>query len=73
MEPGGASFGIQTNRFGFNLNWAGGRVVVVEACTNLGSPTWVALQTNTLTGSPLYFSDPDWINYPTRFYRIRSP
>jgi len=21
----------------------------------------------------MYFSDPDWTNYPSRFYRIRSP
>ena len=48
-------------------------VVVVEACTNLAQPSWRPLQTNTLTADSLYLSDPRWTNYPTRFYRIRSP
>jgi hypothetical protein len=26
----------------------------------------------TLTGGSSYFSDPDWTNYPGRFYRLRS-
>ncbi|MBP9902068.1 MAG: leucine-rich repeat domain-containing protein [Verrucomicrobia subdivision 3 bacterium] len=72
-QSSGPGFGVQTNHFGFNISWAGGRVVVVEACTNLGAPSWSSLQTNTLTGSPFYFSDPDWTNHPTRFYRLRSP
>ena len=46
---------------------------MVEACTNLANPTWAPLQTYTLTNGSLYFSDPDWTNYPARFYRIRSP
>jgi hypothetical protein len=41
--------------------------------TNLANPTWYPLQTNTLTGGSFYFSDPQWTNYPGRFYRIRSP
>jgi hypothetical protein len=28
--------------------------------------------TNALTGGTFQFSDPDWTNYPARFYRIRS-
>ncbi len=67
-----ASFGVRTNRFGFNINWASGRVVVVEACS-LANPIWVPLQTNTLTGGSCYFGDPDWTNYPARCYRLRSP
>ena len=31
------------------------------------------MQTCTLTNGSIYFSDPDWTNHPTRFYRIRSP
>ena len=31
------------------------------------------LQTNTLSSDSLYFSDPQWTNYPARFYRLRSP
>jgi hypothetical protein len=67
------SFGVLTNQFGFNINWASGQAVVVETCTNLANPIWTPLQTNTLTSSLCYFSDPNWTNYPARFYRLRSP
>ena len=67
------SFGVQTNRFGFTITWASDRVVVVEATTNLTNPNWYAVSTNVLTGGSSYFSDPQWTNYPGRFYRIRSP
>ena len=63
----------QPNQFGFNINWASGRVVVVEACTNFTNPVWQPVQTNILTGGSCYFSDPQWTNYPGRFYRLRSP
>jgi len=33
----------------------------------------VALQTLTITNGSVAFSDPAWTNYPTRFYRVRSP
>jgi hypothetical protein len=47
-------------------------VIVVEACTNLANPIWLSLSTNILTGDSSYFSDPQWTNYPGRFYRLRS-
>jgi BspA type Leucine rich repeat region (6 copies) len=72
-QTGDASFGVRTNQFGFNINWASGRIVVVDACTDLANPTWLPLQTNTLTSDSCHFSDPDWTNYPGRFYRLRSP
>ena len=68
-----ASFGVQTNQFGFNITWANDTVVVVEACTDLANPDWTPVGTNTLTGGSSYFSDSQWTNYPTRFYRLRSP
>ena len=68
-----ASFGVRTNRFGFNLTGPSNQIIVVEACTNLFHPLWQPVHTNTLTGAPLYFSDPQWTNHPTRFYRVRSP
>jgi hypothetical protein len=46
---------------------------VVEACTNLSNPVWQPVQTNTFTAGTAYFSDPQWTNYPGRFYRLRSP
>jgi hypothetical protein len=73
VETSDASFGVRTNQFGFTINWASGMTVVVEACTDPGNPVWLPLSTNTLTGGTSHFSDPQWTNYPGRFYRLRSP
>src|SRR6185503_12006870 len=70
---GGPGFGVQTNGFGFAITWASGRVIVVEASTNLVNPVWTAVETNTLGSSSSYFSDPNWTNHLAAFYRIRSP
>jgi hypothetical protein len=67
------AFGVQTNRFGFIISWATNLSVVVEACTNLASHTWSPVATNPLAGGTNYFSDSTWTNYPSRFYRVRSP
>jgi hypothetical protein len=67
-----ASFGVRTNQFGFNITWASGMVIVVEACADLANPIWSPVGTNTLTGGWFYFSDPQWTNYTRRFYRVRS-
>ncbi len=72
-QTGDDNFGVQTNQFGFNLNWASGQTVVVEACTNLANPVWNPVATNTLMDGSSYFSDSQWTNYPGRFYRLRSP
>jgi hypothetical protein len=66
-----ATFGVQTNQFGFNINWVSGQTVVVEASTDLIS--WQSVGTNTLTGGSSYFSDSQWTKYPGRYYRLRSP
>jgi hypothetical protein len=68
----GPSFGVGTNGFGFIISWATNISVVVEASTNLVNPLWSPMATNTLTTGASYFSDPQWTNYPGRFYRIRS-
>jgi hypothetical protein len=73
VQTGDASFGVQTNQFGFNINGISNLVIVVEACTDLANPVWQPVQTNTLTNGSLYFSDPAWTNYPGRFYRLRTP
>ena len=62
-----------TNDFSFIISWATSGSVVVEAATDFNNPVWSPLATNTLTGGSFYFSEPDWTNYPRRFYRIRSP
>jgi hypothetical protein len=63
---------VQSDQFGFNINWASGMSVVVEASTSLSGGTWVPLATNSLTSGSFYFSDPQWANNPSRFYRVRS-
>jgi len=72
-QTSGASFGVRTNRFGFNITGTSNLVIVVEACTNLANQTWTSVGTNTLTTGSAYFSDPQWTNYPSRYYRLRSP
>ena len=68
----GATFGVQSNCFGFTISWATNADVAVEACTNLAGPLWCPLATNSLTAGASYFSDSGWTNYPVRFYRLRS-
>jgi hypothetical protein len=65
----GPGFGVQPGGFGFTISWATNASVVVEAATNLAHPVWIPVSTNTLTGGTNYFSDPQWTNYPERFYR----
>jgi hypothetical protein len=45
-QAGGANFGVETNQFGFTINWADGQSVVVEACADLANPNWQPVQTN---------------------------
>jgi hypothetical protein len=68
-----ASFGLRTNQFGFNINWASGKTVVVEASTTLVNPIWSPVSTNTLAAGSSNFRDPDSKNHPSRFYRFRMP
>ena len=63
------SFGMSSNRFGFNVTGTASQVVIVEGSTNLS--TWLPLLTNTLGSGPLYFSDPATSAFPGRFYRAR--
>jgi hypothetical protein len=67
------NFGVQQNRFGFNIAGTPDIPLVIEASTNLSAQSWVPLQMSTLTNGLFYFSDSQWTNYPSRLYRIRSP
>ncbi|MEI7935392.1 MAG: leucine-rich repeat domain-containing protein [Verrucomicrobiota bacterium] len=73
IQTTNASFGVQNNQFGFTIVGTPDIPIALAACTNPASPNWTALQTCTLTNGSIYFTDPDWTNHPTRFYRIRSP
>jgi len=72
VETNDGSFGVQTDKFGFNINWARGQTVVVEACGDICNPDWQPVQTNTLATGKDYYTDPQWTNHPSRFYRLRS-
>jgi hypothetical protein len=67
-----SSIGVKTNGCNFIVSWATNLSVVVEACTDLANPIWSPVVTNTLTNGWSYFSDPQWTNYPARFYRLCS-
>jgi hypothetical protein len=72
--PQAQAAGINSGgQFGFNINWASGQTVVVEACTNLSNPQWQPVYTNTFTTGLDYFSDSRPANVPGYFYRLRSP
>jgi hypothetical protein len=73
VQTSDGSFGVRGNQFGFNINWASGMTVVVEASTSLVNLAWSPISTNTLTSGSAYFSDPESSQYPTRFYRLRWP
>ena len=68
-----ASFGVRTNRFGFDITGSSNLVIVVETCTHLANPLWSPVGTNTLTSGSSYFSDSRWTDVTRRFYRLRSP
>jgi hypothetical protein len=73
-NPQANSLGFTGGNFGFNLTGPANAAIVVEACTNLSNPVWLPVATNTFSGSgSSAFSDPQWTNYPARFYRFRSP
>ena len=73
LVSGDSSFGVRTNQFGFNITGSSNLIIVVETCTDPVNPVWSPIGTNTITDGSAYFSDPDWTNYPARFYRLRSP
>lgn len=73
IQTTGNSFGVRSNQFGFNITGTNNFTVVVEACTNLSNPSWQPLSTNTLANGSYYFSDPQWSNYPARYYGLGFP
>ena len=65
--------GPQSGGFGFTVSWLTNISVVVEAATTLANPVWLPLQTNVPSSGTIQFLDPNWKNYPIRFYRARTP
>jgi hypothetical protein len=73
VQTADKAFGVLTNQFGFNISWASGMTVVVDACTNPTDRAWSPISTNIISNGSAYFCDPNWLNYAARFYRIRWP
>jgi hypothetical protein len=73
IQTTGASFGRQSNHFGFYITGTTNIPLVVEACANLSNPVWTGLKTVTLTNGLFYFSDSQWSNYPGRYYCVTAP
>jgi hypothetical protein len=73
MQTSGTNFGVQSNQFGFNIVGTPFIPIVVETSTNLASRVWIPLQTLTLTNGSFSFSDSQWTNFQTRYYRLISP
>ncbi len=73
IEAGDGNFGVINGQFGFDVKGDPGIPIVVEACTNLANPVWTPVQSMTVTNGLIYFTDPNWSNYPTRYYGIGFP
>jgi len=73
IENSGFAAGCYGPELGFDIFWATNRSIVVEACTNLTNPVWKPVSTNTFTSGISSFTDPQWTNYPSRFYRVTAP
>ena len=71
--PTTASFGVQSNNFGFTITGATGIPFVVAVCTNLTNPVWQPVQTNLLTSGTFNFSDSQLTGNPGCYYRLRTP
>jgi hypothetical protein len=69
-QVGSGSAGVKPGGFGFTLRGVVNQNIVVEASTNLAN--WQPIWSTTLLTPSTNFVDPDWVNYPDRFYRLRS-
>jgi BspA type Leucine rich repeat region (6 copies) len=68
-QVGGGNVAMQSGNFGFIITGVTNQTVVVEASTNLVD--WQPVWTNTLSGTNALFTDPQWTNYSSRFYRAQ--
>lgn len=72
IQSDNTNFGLHSHQFGFNVTGTPNIPIVIEASTGL-SKRWQTLQSIDLTNGFFQFSDSQWSNYSTRYYRIRSP
>jgi len=71
IQTGGADFGRKAGAFGFNVTGTSPLSFVVEASSDMAQPVWSIVSTNTLVTGTAYFSDPKWVGFSTRVFRVR--
>jgi len=64
---------ILSNQFGFSITGTTNLPIVIEASSNLATGTWTPVQSCIITNGSIYFTDPSWTNYPSRFYKVTLP
>jgi hypothetical protein len=70
LTSSGPGFGFNAAaQFGFKVTGSAGRLVTIEASTDLR--TWLSIATNTLAGD-FQFNDPQTGTHPVRFYRAHA-
>ncbi len=63
------SLAVTAGHFGFQVRSGQGTQVVIQRTAGLETPNWIPISTNTVTGSPIVFSDPEFLSPDRRFYR----
>jgi hypothetical protein len=65
-------FGVHAGHFGFTFMGAANVPVAIEACSDLGNPSWTTI-TNLTCGADgtVQFTDPEAADQPVRIYRFR--
>ncbi len=66
-----AGAAVQGGQLTLEITATGGIPVLVEATTNLAAAAWVPLRATPQAPNLYYVPDPQWTNYPARFYRVR--
>ncbi|HEV2454738.1 MAG TPA: hypothetical protein VGY98_10770, partial [Verrucomicrobiae bacterium] len=56
-----------SGQFIFQVNGQPGVPYVIQSCTNLNSPNWIAISTNTTASGLIYFTNS--VSSASRFYR----
>jgi hypothetical protein len=66
------TFGVHAGQFGFTIMGAANVPVAIEACSDLGNPSWTTI-TNLTCGAngTVQFTDPATADQPVRIYRFR--
>jgi hypothetical protein len=69
ISGAGGNVGVSSGNFSFSVSGVSNQTIIVQASTNLVN--WQPIWTNTLSGTATNFNDPQWKNYPSRFYRAQ--